>query len=229
MGKGPLVKAVTKLYPGLKLDQARPILCHSRRPRGGEVHGKDYYFLPPALIKSLRSSNDFVVAPVRSDWQAIDLLQVEDILRDNGLVFAEVFHTFGQPLGERAAARSGEGGFEAYSVFLLPEEPCTPDDDIVQTMQVKLAGRGTDEGAKLEERARSAPVEMRSAGDYTHCLLNHAGEDDVAEWGEFDKAGGRPGSRAINGLGDLGQNARWLVETFVQILQGALGPGDYHP
>ena|GEM_PF-6077075 len=58
------------------------------------MHGDDYYFLPPVLIKSLRGNDNFAVIQVRSAWQALDLLQVKDLLKSNGLVFAEVFHKF---------------------------------------------------------------------------------------------------------------------------------------
>jgi guanylate kinase len=224
-GKSPLEAAVARLFPGLLA--ARPVLCHSRAPRvgRGEVHGQHYYFLPPALIKSLASNPDFLVARVRSEWQAIDLLQVADLLARHDLVYAEVYYTFGEPLRRLAA----ESGFTTYSVFLLPAEgdPNANGPAIVELMRNKLTRRGTDPPLKIEERARSAPVEMAAAGGFTHRLLNPAGEDDVDEWGEFGTRGGVPGERAIRRIEDLGPNARWLVETLIQIAEGRLEPGDY--
>jgi len=224
-GKSPLEAAVARLYPGLLA--ARPVLCHSRPPRvgRGEVHGQHYYFFPPALIKSLASNPDFLISPMRSEWQAIDLLQVADLLSQHDLVYAEVYYTFGEPLRRLAA----ESGFTTYSVFLLPVErdPITEGTAIVERMRERLMRRGTDPALKIEERARSAPVEMAAAAAFTHRLLNPAGEDDVDEWGEFGTRGGVPGERAIQRIEDLGPNARWLVETFVEIAMGRLGPGDY--
>jgi guanylate kinase len=225
VGKSPLEAAVNRLYPGLLA--ARPVLCHSRRPRvgRGEVHGQHYYFLPPALIRSLADDPDFLVARVRSEWQAIDLLQVADLLAQHELVYAEVFYTFGEPLSRLAA----EGGFTTCRVFLLPVDwdPAAKGAAIVELMRGKLTRRGTDAPAKIEERARFAPAEMEAAGGFTHRLINPAGEDDVDEWGEFGTRGGVPGERAIRRIEDLGPNARWLVETFVEIAGGRLGPGEY--
>jgi guanylate kinase len=225
VGKSPLEAAVNRLYPGLLA--ARPVLCHSRKPRvgRGEVHGRDYYFLPPALIRSWADHPDFLVAQVRSAWQAIDLVQVESLLAEHDLVFAVAYHTFGPSLARLAAER----GFTTRSIFLLPVDwdPITERVTIVELMRGKLLRRGTDERAKIEERCRYAPVEMQAASSFTHRLINPAGEDDVDQWGEFGTLGGVPGERAIGRIEDLGANARWLVETFVEIAEGRLGPGAY--
>lgn len=217
-GKGPLQAAVNKLYSGLLA--ARPVLCHSRLPREGEVHGKDYYFLPSALFSQLQQNPDFAVSQVRTDWQAIDLLQLEDLLRGNDLVFAEVFHTFGEILRSRISGK----GFTLSSVFLLPLPPDTRNQVIVNTMKEKLTKRGTDREPKLSERAQSAPIEMASATAYMHRLLNPASEDNIEEWGEFGRKDGKMGEREINTLDELGPNAKWLVETFVKIVKGQLPP-----
>lgn len=224
-GKGPLQDAVNRFYRGLLM--ARPVLCHSRPPRTDkkkpeihEVHGKHFYFLPPALISSFQDNPNFAASMVRSDWQAIDLLQVDDILKGNDLVFAEVFHTFGEILQSRLSSRD----LTLCSVFLLPLPPDTEDNVIVDTMKQKLAERGTDEEPKLSERAESAPKEMRSAFSYTHRVLNLATEDNTNEWGEFGTLGGKKGERKIQTMNDLGNNAKWLVETFVKIVKGSIPP-----
>jgi len=225
VGKSPLEAAVKRLYPGLLA--ARPVLCHSRKPRvgRGEVHGRDYYFLPAALIRSWADHPDFLISQVHGAWQAIDVVQVEELLAQHDLVFAVAYHTFGPSLARLATER----GFEVRSVFLLPVDwdPKAERQAVEDLMLGKLQRRGTDERVKIERRARDAPVEMAASGAFTHRLINPAGEDDVDEWGEFGTRGGVPGERAIRCLDDLGPNARWLVETFVEIAEGRLGPGDY--
>lgn len=222
-GKGPLQDAVNRFYCGLL--SAKPVLCHSRPPRvnKGEIHGKHYYFLPPAFIASLKDNPNFAASKVRSDWQAIDLLQIEDLLVGNNLVFAEVFHTFGHLLKSRISDK----GFIFCSVFLLPIPTDTPHEQIVATMEGKLERRGTDEQPKLSERANSAPIEIGDASQYTHRILNPATEDDIEEWGELGTKNGKNGKRKIGSVDDLGENAKWLVETFVKIINGELPPGDY--
>jgi len=221
VGKGPLQCAVRKLYPGM-LD-ARPILCTDRAPREGERHGREYYFLPTAFIRSLEKSPDFVVSPVRTDWQAIHLPEVEQLLQNSDLVFAEVFYTFGPVLLERATTRQ----FESLRVFLLPLPLDTLRDEITSVMTRKLELRGTDSPQKIQDRATAAADEMAAARAYTHRLLNPVGEDSIDEWGECGTRNGVRGTKLIASLDDLGPNARWLVESFTKILRGQLPPGEY--
>jgi guanylate kinase len=223
VGKGPLQRVIDRLFPDLL--KARPILCHSRPPRAGEIHGKDYFFLPESFIRSLQSCPDFVVSPVRSDWQAIHLVQVDQLLQANDLVFAEVFYTFGHSLFQKAGTKQ----IPVTSVFLMPVRNGTPSEQVVATMLEKLTRRGADDQKKCQERALDALRELAEAPSYTHRLLNTAGEDDVDEWGDCGTFGGKAGSRKIVAITDLGPKARWLVATFVEILNGRLAPGEYNP
>lgn len=217
--KGPLQAAVDRFHPGML--NARPVLLNSRPPRDNETHGKHFYFLPRALITALHSSQNFVVSPVRSDWQAIDLSQVEELLASNRLVFAEVYYTFGPTLKECARH------FAISTVFLLPVPLVTPAQEIINTMRAKLKARATDSENKIEERAQLAPQEMKEAESYTHHLLNLATEDNIEEWGDLGTRNRKRGERIIRTPEDLGPNAKWLVETFLKILRGELPPGNH--
>lgn len=223
VGKGPLQTAVRRFYSGL-ID-VRPVLCTSRPPRKSETHGKDYYFLPESFIRSLEKSPDFVVSPVRTDWQAIHLPQVEGLLQSSDVVFAEVYYTFGPALLKAAASQQ----FESIRVFLLPLPLDAPVDEVIRVMKDKLTRRATDSLKKIEDRSSTAPKEIEKAREYTHRLVNPAGEDDVAEWKSLGTCRGQKGRGRVNSIQDLGPNARWLVENFVKILKGELLPGDYSP
>jgi len=221
VGKGPLQAAVRKFHPGL-ID-ARPILCTSRPPRKSEIHGEDFYFLPEDFIRSLAGSPDFAVSPVRTDWQAIHIPQVKELLRTRDVVFAEVFHTFGTVLRRRAASRQ----FKSIRVFLLPLPPETSHDEVIRVMKAKLRRRATDTRAKIADRSSSAPKEIKASASYTHRIVNSVGEDDVAEWKSLGTCGGKKGKGAVRTIRNLGPCARWLVRTFVRIVRGRLPPGDY--
>lgn len=223
VGKGPLQAAIECFAPSLL--KARPVLCTSRPPRNSEVHGRHYYFLPRGLILSLQSNPDFLVAPVRSDFQAIDMTQVEELLAASDLVFAETYPTFGPELRKRASAH----GFSSSSVFLLPLPAGTACEQVAKLVEQRLTDRGTDAPEKIQERANLAPREIADAAAYTHRLLSPAGENDIEQWGEFGARHGQKGERAIRDLDDLGPVAHWLVTTFIAILRGDLPPGDYAP
>ena len=144
------------------------------------------FFLPESSIRSLGKSPDFVVSSVRTDWQAIHLPQVEQLLQNNHLVFAEVYYTFGPALLERAATR----GFESVRVFLLPLPLNTSPERVMEVMKGQLERRATESPEKIRDRSSSAPTEIEKASTYTHRLVNPAGEDDVAEWESLGTCGG---------------------------------------
>ena len=102
-------------------------------------------------------------------------------------------------------------------------------DQIVETMRGKLQRRDTDSPQGIGERAQSAPDEMQVAHTYTHRLLNSASEDNTDELGQLGTFVGEKCKRRIDSFNDLGPNARWLVDTFVKILNGEMPPGDYSP
>lgn len=197
VGKGPLRRALRKYHPEVKF--AELVLCASRRPRlrgdtnTYEVHGIDFYFLPRSLFEQLDRSR-FIVANVRSDIQAIDMMQVRELLEGSALVLVEVFHTLGKSLMEWAKSQTALD-IEVRSVFLLPlsnqeiEEMVqksnkTSEQVVYEVMKAKLERRGEDPPEKIEERAHSAYWEMQDAPYYTHRLVNHAGEDDRKEWSD---------------------------------------------
>jgi len=140
-------------------------------------------FLPPALIASFKNDANFAVTKVRSDWQAIDLLQIEDLFKGNDVIFAEVFHTFGDILYNQIKDR----GFYLYSIFLLPTTPEKNATEIVRIMKEKLKRRGMDKEPKLSERASSSIIEISNSNKYTHRIVNTVGEDDIEQWGELGR------------------------------------------
>jgi guanylate kinase len=214
-GKGPLRKALRRYYPEIKF--AELVLCNSRRPRlrgdtnTYEVHGIDFYFLPRGLFEQLDRSR-FIVANVRSDIQAIDMIQVHELLEGYDLVLAEVFHTLGKSLMDWAKGQS-ELDVKVRSVFLLPlsdgeieemtrQSNKPPEQVVYEVMKVKLERRGEDPPHKIEERAHSAFLEMQNARYYTDCIINHAGEDNRKEWSD-----------------PLGPEAQRVLNEFVKVLQ----------
>lgn len=215
VGKGPLRKSLRRYHPEIKY--AELVLCTSRRPRlkkdtgSYEVHGVDYYFLPRSLFTQL-DRNRFIVGEVRSDIQAIDMAQVEELLMGNNLILAEVFYTLGRSLMEWARRQSGlEFAIRSVSLVPLSEQEIQeelrktgkkPGQIIYETMKEKLERRAEDTTAKIEERASSAFDEIEGMSNYTDRIINHAGEGDKREWSD-----------------PLGSEAQRVLNEFVEILK----------
>jgi len=210
VGKGPLKKALADLHPEIIF--AEPVWCHSRKPRfkkseqRWEVHGVDYYFLPRSTIEAL-DREKFIVAPLRSDVQALDMGHVEELFGAYDMVMSEIFHTFMEPLHEWAEKQE-KLEFEITTVSLIPMswEELTDktvalgksEEQVVhETMKAKLERRGEDPPGKMEERARSAYREMKIARGSDRVIVCRAGEDDTTEWGR------PPGPEAERVLGEF--------------------------
>ena len=219
VGKGPLRKALHRYHSEIKYVEL--VLCTSRRPRlkkdteSYEVHGVDYYFLPRSLFAQL-DQNRFIVGEVCSDIQAADMAQVEELLRGNDLILAEVFYTLGRSLMEWVRRQSSlEFAIRSVSLVPLSEQEIQeevrktgkePRQIIYETMKAKLERRAEDSPAKIEERASSAFEEIEGMSNYTDCIINHAGEDDKGEWSD-----------------PLGPEAQRVLSEFVAILKDEKG------
>ncbi|MBE0426273.1 MAG: hypothetical protein IBX72_06465 [Nitrospirae bacterium] len=215
VGKGPLRHAVKRYHPEITL--AELVLCTSRRPRlksdtkTYEVHGIDFYFFPRSMFGQLDLSR-FIVADVRSDAQAIDIMQVRELLQAYDIVLIEVFHALGRALTDRVKSQP-DLDFDIRSVFLTPLSEFeiqnmteagnkTSEQIVYEVMKAKLERRGEDPAHRIEERARSAFHEMQAASYYTDAIVNHAGEDDRKEWSD-----------------PLGKEAQRVLDEFIIILK----------
>ena len=87
VGKTPLYKALGKFHPELHGQFHRLVLVNSRAPRPGERDGVDYHFRTRAQVEALRSDNRYAVLEVRSDLQALDIQELEALLRRGDVFF----------------------------------------------------------------------------------------------------------------------------------------------
>jgi len=215
VGKGTLRSALRRLHP--EVHYAEPVLCHSRRPRlkrttnTYEIHGVDYYFLPRGLFQLLDPQR-FLTIKIRSEYQALDLAQIEYLFESFNLVITEAYPTLAKLLLDWSNARRIEPAFAVTSVFITPlsqEEiesasrahGTSAEEVVYQVMMKKLARRREDPLERMEERARSAFWEIQQSVHYDHCIVSHAGEDDLMAWKD-----------------PLSSEAQRVLDEFVQIV-----------
>jgi guanylate kinase len=214
VGKGPLRSATRKYHP--ELEYAEPVICHSRAPRlkrstgTYEIHGLDYYFLPRGLFEQMDPGR-FLVVKIRTEYQAVDLVQLGYLFQDHDLVLIEAYPTLAKRL-VTWAKKQKDPDILVKTVFLTPlseeeiaraveREGKSPETIVFDIMREKLIRRGEDPPGKIEERAKWAFREMQYAKDYDLVIVNHAGEDDVEAWSE-----------------PLSQEARRVLTEFARIL-----------
>jgi guanylate kinase len=218
VGKSPLAKALSRLYPELYKGLQPLVLYNSRAARPGERDKIDYYFRPRLEIEDLQDKDGFVVMDVRGDLQALDLEELHKSL-SRGDVFFEGNPFFGSVLLTHPSLAQ----INKLSLFMSPlsrdeflslmeAEPAVSLPDLVtDVMRRKLLRRTRKQKGELslkdleniERRASSAYSELKEAHQFQFVIPNHDGEDSE-NWDAF-----------YYPLGD----ARIALNTFVSLLK----------
>jgi guanylate kinase len=223
VGKSPLYKSLGKFHPELRNHFHKLVLFNSRDPRPGELDAVDYHFRTRAQVDALRVDARYAVLEARSDLQAVDVKELESLLR-RGDVFFE-----GNPFVGRALQTHPRlTGVTRLSIFLSPlskeeiaylkaaERNASLRELLTDIMRRKLLRRTRRQKGNLsskdlesvETRASSAYRELQVAWHFDYVIPNHDGEDSD-NWEAFYYL-----------IGD----ARKTHDAFVALLQGSVPP-----
>jgi guanylate kinase len=222
-GKSPLYKVLGKFYPGLQSRLQKLVLVNSRAPRPGELDGVDFHFRTRAQVEGLRADNRYAVIEARSDLQALDVEELESLLR-RGDVFFEGHPSVGRALQTHPRLAS----VNRLSIFLSPlskeeigylkaQRNVSLQEFLTDVMRRKLLRRTRRQKENLsakdlediETRAASAYRELQLAWHFQYVIPNHDGEDSD-NWEAFYYL-----------IGD----ARKTLEAFAALLKGHVPPG----
>jgi guanylate kinase len=223
VGKTPLHKSLGKFHPELSGQFHKLVLVNSRAPRPGERDGADFHFRTRAQLEALRVDPRYAVLEARDDLQALELQDLESMLR-RGDVFFE---------GNSNVARALQthprlAGVNRLSIFVsplskeeiiylkAPERNISLPELLTDIMRRKLLRRTRRQKGDLsaadlkdiESRASSAYRELQEAWHFQHVIPNHDGEDSD-NWEAF-----------YYPLGD----ARKTLNAFVALLKGGVPP-----
>jgi guanylate kinase len=222
VGKTPLFACLGKFYPELRNQLHKLVLVNSRDPRPGEIDGVDFHFRTRAQVEALR--NDYVVLEARTDLQALDIQELEFVLR-RGDAFFE-----GNPYVARSLQTNPRlASVHRLSIFLSPlsreeieylrkpECRVSLQELLTDIMRRKLLRRtrrqkgelSVADLANIETRASSAYRELQMACHFQYVIPNHDGEDSD-NWDAF-----------YYPIGD----ARKTLLAFAALLQGVVQPG----
>jgi guanylate kinase len=169
VGKGTLIRTLLERLPELELS----VSATTRRPRLGETHGKDYYFLDEAEFTRRVEAGEFVehaqyagrrYGTLRSD--------LEQRLARGVPVVLEI-----EVQGARQIAETMP---EAVRIFVAP-----PSEE---ALRARLIGRGTDTSEEVEQRLATAAEELGAQGEFPHVVINDRLEDGVEALQEVVRA-----------------------------------------
>ena len=153
VGKGTLIRELQDRVPGLELS----VSATTRPPRSGEVDGRDYHFLDREEFDRRATDGEFLEHATYSGHRYGTLRsEVERRLAEGVSVVLEI---------EVQGARQVRAAMpESVQVFIAPPAP--------GDLRERLLGRGTDSPDQIDERLRTAELELAAAEEFQHVVVN---------------------------------------------------------
>jgi guanylate kinase len=154
VGKGTLIERLLERIPELELS----ISATTREPRPDEVDGRDYHFLSPEEFRRRLEAGDFLEhAGYSGNYYGTLREEVEGRVAKCHSVVLEI---------EVQGARQVRDalGDDAVLIFIAP-----PDEAMLRE---RLEGRGTDSAEDIEQRLRTAEVELAARAEFPLEVVN---------------------------------------------------------
>jgi guanylate kinase len=153
VGKGTLIAELLRRVPGLELS----VSATTRPPRAGEVDGRDYHFLDREEFDRRAQNGEFLEHATYSGHRYGTLRsEVERRLADGVSVVLEI---------EVQGARQVRAAMpESVLVFIAPPAAAS--------LRERLVGRGTDSADQIDERLRTAELELAAQEEFQHVVTN---------------------------------------------------------
>ena len=174
VGKGTLIRKLLRRMPELELS----VSATTRSPRAGELDGRDYHFLDREEFDHRAQEGDFLEHATYSGNRYGTLRsEVERRLDAGASVVLEI---------EVQGARQVRAAMpESIQVFIAPPAP--------ESLRERLAKRGTDSADEIDERLRTAEIELAAQEEFPHVVVNDEVDRAAAELegivrGELDSA-----------------------------------------
>lgn len=152
-GKSTLARRLVKDLPDLDFS----VSYTTRKPRPGEVHGKDYFFVDDATFDAMVAQDGFV------EW-----VQVYERRYGTGKAWIQEHLASGRDIlldiESQGAVRVHQAMPEAVMIFLLP--PSAPE------LSARLRGRGDESEEQVRIRLDYARHELAQWGNYDYLVVN---------------------------------------------------------
>ena len=149
--------AIGQRIRALRPDIGYSVSCTTRRPRAGEVDGRDYYFLSTIEFEGARERGEFAEsAEVHGKLYGTLRREVERVLASGRHVLMDI--------DVQGAAQFRKVFPRSVLVFVLP-----PSTDV---LIARLRARKTENAAQLALRLESAVKEVSAAPEYEYVLVN---------------------------------------------------------
>lgn len=158
VGKGTILAPYLCANPHAMLS----VSVTTRSPRPGETDGVEYCFVSRERFEEMIANDGLLeYAQYSGNYYGTPRAQVEERLAQGYDVVLEI--------EVQGATQIRKSFPEAVFVFVLPPS--------FETLEQRLAGRGTEPPEVVETRLRAAREELACAKDYDYVLVNDNAED----------------------------------------------------
>ena len=152
-GKGTLMKALVKQYDEYALSMS----ATTRKPREGETHGKEYFFLSREEFQTMIQENALIeYAQYVENYYGTPKAYVQQQMAAGRDVILEI--------EIQGAMKVKEQYPEALLLFVTPPSAAE--------LKRRLISRGTESPEVIEARLKRAAEEAEYMGDYDYLVIN---------------------------------------------------------
>ena len=159
VGKGTVIRALLERLPGFGLS----VSATTRRPRPGEVDGRDYHFLTPEEFEDRLRRGEFLEHATYAGNRYGTLRSELDRPLEGLVLEIEL----------QGARQVREALPDAVRVFIAP-----PSED---ALRERLVGRGLDSREQVDSRLAAAHEELAARSEFEHVVVNDQVERAVQE------------------------------------------------
>lgn len=138
-------------------DLGYSVSCTTRKPRAGEEHGQDYYFLSLTEFIEERERNAFAeAAEVHGNLYGTLKSEVKRVLSDGRHVIMDI---------DVQGAKQFKRAFpDSVTIFVLPPS--------AEVLLERLRARQTEDRKQLIARLQSALLELQAIDEYEYVVVN---------------------------------------------------------
>ena len=152
-GKTTLTHMLLKEFPDMEFS----VSYTTRKPRPGEVNGKDYFFVDRETFEKMVEEGDFLEwAEVYGNLYGTSKSQVLKALNEGKDILLDI--------DTQGALQVKKNFPEAVLIFILPPS--------FKELERRLRSRGTDDEETIEKRLRIARKEVERAPLYDYIVVN---------------------------------------------------------
>ena len=152
-GKTTLCQAVLKNFKNMKYS----ISCTSRKPRGNEKNGVEYFFITKEeFVKGIDSGKWAEWAEVHENYYGTSAEILNRTLEAGQDILLDI--------DVQGTYKILEKYPDAVTIFIMP-----PD---FETLRIRMESRGTDKPEIIDRRMKNAIEEIAQKDDYCHVIVN---------------------------------------------------------